>query len=275
MAHNIGMHAVSKSLAVFGPGDAWRCVFNKYNSEMQMDLTERENDILEALLGTTKSAASLIPVLGLIIAGYDAYKRSSYDRNVRNLIQTLSQKVDDIGKFFKDDFFKTKEGEKFARKVIDAALDTQLEDKQELFVNALVNAPNSESITELEKLKFVDMLRHLSRASLMILAEIHSMLLHQVRGPGRNPDPTDSYPLVAPDNIAEKLSDKYDPYLVTSSISEMESQGLFSRIGEWRKDPTTGHHTPMGGFATEMSYTDFSARFVEFIKERQTSQIES
>ncbi len=238
-----------------------------------MKLAERENDLLEALLGTTKSAASLLPVLGQIIAGYDSYKRSSFDRNVLNLIENLSQKVDNIGEFFQNNFFKTKEGEKFARKVIDAALDTQLEDKQELFINVLVNAPYSQSISELEKLKFVDMLRHLSRASLMILAEIHTLFLPQVRGPGRNPEPTGSYPLVAPDDISEKLSDKYDPYLITSSISEMESQGLFSRTGEWRKDPTTGRSMPGGGFATEMCYTDFSARFVEFIKERPASQI--
>ena len=236
-----------------------------------MKLTERKNDLLEALLGTTKSAASILPVLSQIIAGYDSYKRSSFDRNVRNLIENLSQKVDNIGEFFQDNFFKTEEGEKFARKVIDAALDTQLEDKQELFINALVNAPNSQSISELEKLKFVDMLRHLSRASLMILAEVHTLFLHQVRGPGRSPGPTDSYPLVAPDDIAKKLSDKYDPYLITSSISEMESQGLFSRTGEWRKDPTTGRSMPGGGFASEMCYTDFSARFVEFIKERPAS----
>ena len=82
-----------------------------------MKLTERENNLLEALLGTTKSAVSMLPVLSQIIAGYDSYKRSSFDRNVRNLIENLSQKVDNIGEFFQNNFFKTEEGEKFARKV--------------------------------------------------------------------------------------------------------------------------------------------------------------
>jgi len=217
-----------------------------------------------ALSSTTKSALSLIPVLGQAIAGWDAYKRSSFERNVRKLIEHLSQKVDDLKAFFSADYFQTEEGQLFTRKVIDAALDSQLEDKQELFVNALINAPTSQSLGELQTLKFVDMLRHLSRAALMVLAEMHRMFCKQVRGPGRNPDPTQSFPLVDPASIAEKLSDRYDPYLVTSAISEMESQGLFSRTGEWRKD-ATGRYMSGGGFATEMCYTDFAARFVEFI----------
>ena len=230
-----------------------------------MDLTNREEDLLEALSGTTKSALSLIPVLGQAIAGWEAYRRSSFDRNVSKLIEHLQRKVDDIESFFDQDYFQTEEGQQFTRKVIDAALDTQLEDKQELFVNALVNSPGYKIVDDLQKLKFIDMLRHLSRAALLVLAEMHSLLIKQVRGPGRNPDPISAFPLVDPSRIAEQLSDKYDPYLITSSINEMESQGLFSRTGEWRKDQTTGRYMPGGGFDTAMCYTDFAAKFVEFI----------
>ena len=139
-----------------------------------------------------------------------------------------------------------------------------MEDKQELFVNAFINGVNKQTIPQLEKLKFVDMLRQLSRASLMVLAEMQKMFISQVRGPDREPDTTKPYPLVDPSRIAQDLSDKYDPYLVTSAISEMESQGLFSRTGEWKRD-TSGRHLPGGGFSTELCYTDFAARFVEFI----------
>ena len=90
------------------------------------------------------------------------------------------------------------------------------------------------------------------------------MFISQVRRPDREPDTTKSYPLVDPSRIAQELSDRYDPYLVTSAISEMESQGLFSRIGEWKRDPS-GRHLPGGGFSTELCYTNFTARFVEFI----------
>jgi len=231
-----------------------------------MELTEREEDLLAGLSATAKSALSLVPGLGQAISGWDAYNRSAFDRNVRKVIAQLSERIDNFESFFHDEYLHTDEGQQFARKVLDASFDAQLEDKQELFINALVNGIKSKKTTEIEKLKFVDILRHLSRASLDILAAIHNMLIKQVRGPGRQPDPTSPYPLVDPSSIAENLSEIYDPYLVTSSISEMESQGLFSRTGEWRKDPVSGRHLPGGGFATELCYTDFTARFVEFIR---------
>jgi hypothetical protein len=231
-----------------------------------MKITERGEDLLAGLSATTKSALSLVPGLGQAISGYDAYKRASYDRSVRKVLELLSDRIDDLDSFFQDEYLQTEAGQQFTRKVFDAAFDAQIEDKQELFINALVNGIKNKQTTELEKLKFVDVLRHLSRASLMILAQMHNILIEQVRGPGRQPDPTSSYPLVDPSTIAENLSDRYDPYLVISSINEMESQGLFSRTGEWRKDPVSGRHIPGGGFATEMCYTDFSVRFVEFIR---------
>ena len=232
-----------------------------------MGLTEKEQDALQALSATVKSALSLVPGLGQAIAGYDAYKRSALDRNVQRVIKHLTEKLSDLEGFFRKAYFQTAEGQLFARKVFDAAFDAQLEDKQELFVNALINGATNNSIPQLEKLKFVDMLRHLSRASLMVLAEMHNMFKDQVRGPGREPDSSSPFPLVDPTQIAEKLT-QYDPYLVTSSISEMESQGLFSRTGEWRTD-STGRHIPGSGFSTEMCYTDFAARFVEFITIQQ------
>jgi len=228
------------------------------------ELTNREKDLSEALSGTAKSALSLIPVLGQAIAGWDAYKRSAFDRNVIQLIKHLSDKVEDLNAFFNEEYFNSEEGQLFIRKVIDAALDTQLEDKQELFVNTLVNAPSSTQLDELHKLKFIDMLRHLSRAALIILAEIHNLFSDQVRGPGRKPDQSKPFPAVDPIRIAEELSNKYEPYLITSAINELESQGLFSTTGDWRKGPD-GRYLSSGGFATALCYTNLAFNFVEFI----------
>ena len=229
-----------------------------------MDLTDRETDLLQALSGTAKSAASLVPGLAQAIAGLDAYRRSQLDRNIIKIVTHLQEKVDDLESFLNAQWIRTDEGEQYILKVLDSALDTQIEDKQELFVNALIQGIRNPDIPHLEKLKFIDMLRHLSLASIMILAEIHTMLGGQVRGPGRSPDPTAAFPLVDQENLALKLSGRYDPYLVTSAVSELESEGLFSRTGEWRKDHG-GAYMPGGGFSTSMCYTDFTARFVEFI----------
>ena len=238
-----------------------------------MELTEREKDLSQVLSGNIKATLSEVPILKQLIAGYDAYKKSQFERNVSKTIKYLLDKVENLQTFFENDWIKTKEGQQFTSKVIDSAIDAQLEDKQEFFINALINGVNDQKTTPLEKLKFIDMLRNLSRASLMVLAEMHKMLIKQVRGPGRQPDPVSSYPLVDPSSIAENLSDEYDPYLITSAISEMESQGLFSRTGEWRKDPVSGKYTPGGGFATELCHTDFAARFVEFITIRDSGKV--
>ncbi len=230
-----------------------------------MDLTNREKDSIQALSGVVKSALSGIPVLGQAIAGWDADQRSKFDRHLNTLLQHLVSKVDDLEGLFSSKWLRTDDGEQFAWKVFGAAFDAQLSDKQELFVNALIHGIENEEIEQLEKLKFIDMLRQLSRASLMILAEMHQMFSDQVRGPGRSPDPTTALPQVDAGTIAEALSDKYDPYLVTAAVAELESQGLFSRTGEWNKD-ASGRFKPGAGFSTELCYTDFAARFVEFVE---------
>lgn len=230
-----------------------------------MELTDREKDLFQALSATTKSALSIVPGLAQAIAGWDAYHRSRFDRNVKKVLEHLQKKIDDIELFFQKEWLRSEDGQQFMWKVLDASLDAQLEDKQELFVNALIHGANKMDLEHLEKLKFIDMLRHLSRSALMVLAEMDNIFMNQVRGPGRNPDPISSFPQIDPETIADKLSGKYAPYLVTAAVRELESQGLFSRTGEWHKNQN-GTYTVGQSFTTELCYTDFSARFAEFIK---------
>jgi hypothetical protein len=233
-----------------------------------MNLTNREQDMVKALEGTGKSALSLIPVLGQAIAGYDEYRRSQFERTVSKLIKDLQQKVSDVEVFANSEWLKSEEGQQFAWKVFSAALDSQMEEKQGFFVNALIQGVTKPTISHVEKLKFIDMLRNLSMAALVVLVDMHGMFAGQVRGPNRTTALTGGYALIDPEKIAEQLSDKYDPYLVTAAIREMEGQGLFSLTGEWRKKPEGGYF-PTGGFSTELCYTDFAARFVEFIEAKK------
>jgi len=231
-----------------------------------MELNDRENDLFQALIATTKSAVSVIPGLGQAIAGWDAYHQSQFNRNVKKILEHLNDKIDNFELFFQEEWLLSDEGQQFTNKVIDASLDAQLEDKQELFVNALIHGVSNKDLEHLEKLKFIDMLRQLSRSSLMVLAEMDNMFINQVRGSGRNPDSISALPQINAELIAEKLSSQYDPYLITAAVRELESQGLFSRTGEWIKRPD-GTYKAGAGFATELCYTDFAARFAEFIKE--------
>ncbi len=187
-----------------------------------------------------------------------------FDRSLKKALYYLNEKVEDLSEFFNAEWLNTDEGQQFTWKVLDSALDAQLEDKQELFINALINGVNNKQLDKLEKLKFVDMLRHMSLASLMVLAEMHKLFINNVRGPNRLTDPLVSFPQVNADNIAEELSDKFHPYLVNSGVNEMIGQGLFSNTGDWQKDHT-GKFRQAGGFLKELCYTNFAANFVEFI----------
>ena len=224
-------------------------------------LTDGEVDFSKALSGTLKSAASKIPGVGQAIAGYDAYKKSIFERNLISTLKYLEQKVDDFDSFFSDEWFQSEDGQQFARKVFDSALDIQMEDKQELFVNTLINGIQNKDLSNLEKLKFVDILRNLSRASLMVLCDMHELYEERTKRPGRQSSRSAH---IDRNKVAEELSTKYEPYLVNSCICEMESQGLFSNIQSWHKNPK-GQYTSGAYFSDGLAYTDFTCRFVEFI----------
>jgi len=85
------------------------------------------------------------------------------------------------------------------------------------------------------------------------------------------PVDTPPFPLNTTFKYNSELSDKYHPYLINASIYEMESQGLFSNIHEWRKG-TNGKYISGTYFNDALSYTDFTFRFVEFITTREGPQ---
>lgn len=231
-----------------------------------MELTEREKDLIEALTGTSKSALSIVPGLGQAIAGWDSYNRSKFDRNIKNMLKQLQERLENLEGFFETEWLQTDEGRQFSWKVVDSALDAQLEDKQQLFINAFVNGVNSSDISQVAKLKFLDMLRHLSLSALIVLAEMDKMFHDQVRRPNKDTDPVSGYPLVDAESIAEKLIDKFDPYLVIAAVQELVSEGLFSKTGEWHQT-NSGNYFKGGGFATELCYTNFSATFADFVRD--------
>ncbi len=221
-------------------------------------------DVIAGGIGSAKALASRVPVIGEMIAGFDSYKSAQFERETKDFLQHLDTAILQVGTKFDASWFATADGEKFARKVLDCAIDAQLSDKKELFVKALLNGALSPEMELIEKLKFVDILRHLSRAALMVLSDMHQLLAPEARGPGRTPPTNKPYPHVDPKRIAESLSAKYDPYAVESALCEMQGQGLFSSTAEWTLQPS-GSYRSGGGFSDALAYTDFTCRFVEFI----------
>ena len=46
-------------------------------------MMESEEDITQGIIGFGKSTISLIPGIGHVLAGWDAYKKSQFDRAVK------------------------------------------------------------------------------------------------------------------------------------------------------------------------------------------------
>ncbi|MGA8573552.1 MAG: hypothetical protein ACLP7A_08685 [Desulfobaccales bacterium] len=225
-----------------------------------MKTSDNNEGTIEIIGGVTRSFLSRIPIIKEAIAGAEAYKQYVFKKNVESLTGYLVEKVNDIEQFSQHESFRTPEGEQFIRKIIDAAIDEQLQDKQEFFINAMINGVNDQTIDQLEKHKLIDILRQLSRAAILVLLEIHNIFANP------REDRRIASTLINPDKIAESLSSKYHPYLTISAITELVSVGLFSSTTEWFKTNDgsykSGRYTPSG-----VNYTEFTDRFIAFISE--------
>lgn len=207
-----------------------------------------------------KAGLKMVPGLGVAIAGYEGYKQEEFNISLEKMLAYLNDKVDDPATLFNSEWLKTEEGELFSRKVVSCTLDAQLRDKQELFVNVLINGVNSKSMTQYERLKFADILRQLSRPAIDILAEMHKLY-----GPG-GPKRVNDFPSIQKQVVTDELMEKFEPYLVESAIDEMRSLGLFGNRN-WQKSGDGKWHGPTSYAEPAIAYTDFTVRFVQFIQE--------
>lgn len=238
------------------------------NAEMKLlNLSDRERHTLEALKAVAKTAAAHIPGVGEGIAGLDAYQRSKYELYVHNFLMTLHDRVGDLQAFFSDAWLRTADGQLYARKVFACTVNAELEDKHQLFVNALVSGIQEKELPFPQKLKFVDMLRQLSYDALLVLAEMHKRYGKGAYLPGK-PDPGIPPPPLTTDQVIDQLKDTFHPYRIESAMAEMGALGLFSRYDAWRDhgDGSLRSLRSVGSKSEGGFYTEFTVRFVEFIE---------
>jgi hypothetical protein len=230
-----------------------------------MDLTDRKRNLFEALKEIAKSTLTYyIPVIGPAIDGYNAYKESVFKRQVDKMLKYLNEKVEtveNLKNLFSDEWLNTEEGRQFTNKVFDCIFDAQIEEKQELFINALINGITKKDLLDVAKLKFVDILRNLSLASLNILADIHN--IYKTRQDHESS--ISSSGLINKDELVKKLSNKYHPYLIESCFYELKGVGLFSPTVGYTK--THNGKYIVRGYHAEGNelYTEFTQKFIEFI----------
>ncbi len=223
-----------------------------------MKLEKIKEDSSKAIFAIFKSLLGHIPGVSELFAGYDGYKKSVFDRTLKKGLEYLRDKVDNIDFLFSSEWLKTKDGQMFVNKIFDSILDAQLEEKQELFLNALINGIQKKDLDILEKFKFVDILRHVSKLSLMVLADIYKFYYPKISSTNKSMQ-------IMPENVVEQISDKYKPYAITASIDELAGQGLFSDITGWYKREDGFYlargHIQKGSYL----YTEYTTEFVKFI----------
>jgi hypothetical protein len=169
----------------------------------------------------------------------------------------LANQTGNISQMLSDPWLRSREGGIFWGKVFSSAMNAQIADKRELFANALVNGLANRGMPELKRLKFVDLLRSLSKASLMCLAEIHAHCAEKLSESGGEV----GTPGIKINQLP--LSSASDRYYTESVVQELHSAGIFSSAGKgWRSyEEEKNDVSP----SSNLFYTDFSREFSEFI----------
>jgi len=216
--------------------------------------------------GAVKAALlKYLPGLDVALADYDEVERRRRQKALeefRSDVLDRQGRLEDRGR---PDWLGSEEGQVFAGKVLDAALDAQMVDRRQFFANALVNGAHAGNMPYVEKSKFVDLLLVLSRVALDVLAELHRMFAPILRKP---PHARTESTFLDMDRISQEIASRIglDPYLVSSAMAELASAGLFSGVTNWRRD-AEGKYVPAGAWLRGVGYTDFTERFVRFIME--------
>lgn len=220
------------------------------------------SDKPNALLDVLKQGASEIPVLAQLLKIQEKLKQDQFNRSIVKILTFLKEKVDDPELLFSDEWLRSEEGQTFARKVFASALDAQLADKQQLFVNALINGIENKQLPYHEKLKFTDMIRHLSLPALMILSKIHQLYENRPEATGFHDLSPDSFSVNRME-VVQKLGNQYDPHLIESCLDEMRGYGVFSSTGTYFRDNAGKYQAgfPQGGYI----YSAYTHRFVKFL----------
>lgn len=194
----------------------------------------------------------------------DLWKNYTQTREIEGLHEFLSymaEQVGDIHQLLSDPYLKTEEGQRFAHKIIAAAVDPTLAEKRQLFANALINGVRHKEFGDFDRLRFVDLLIKLSAVSLVQLAEIHKrceIALLQ----GRHPE-WESVGLYPDGKPRTKFPADSDVHFTDATLRELRSVGLLGKIRYGREKAGTLKAIVI---STEANYYNaFSRAFSRFI----------
>lgn len=194
-------------------------------------------------------AIKLVPGISILIEGVRSYQENIEEQQRKQFMKLLLERITVLENATSIEWYCTAEGEEIVKKIIASALNAEYSDKIEYFANGLVNCAGD--FEQVERLKFIETLRHISKPALYILAKESE--LHQKRGK-----------TFSPQVLVEELIRESDmqPHLVEACVKELESFGIFSSTIRFTKDGKQAE-----GFSTgALAYTEFTDRFINFIK---------
>lgn len=183
--------------------------------------------------------------LNWLIAGVRGYHDYFIQQQRKILIKEILERLNVLEDVLKNPWYKSDDGEEVLKKTISSALNAEFTDKLEFFANIIFNS--QQDVEQLEKLKFIDMVRQLSKAAIRVLAEViktHQSLvgLHQVEQ------------IIGNVISHTEINDRDH---VKACINELIAVGLL--------------HLNVKHIAAN----DFTVRFVDFIKDPRISDTES
>lgn len=204
----------------------------------------------KAMIAAGKEAAieavKEIPFVGSLIEGVRAYRESIEEEQRTALVEAIQSRLDLLEKYA--EWFKSDDGQEFVKKVVATGLNAEYADKLKYLANALTNGPTLEQ-QQAKRLKYVEMIRQLSKASLEVLA---TAIAHPT-GTGQ----------VMPGNLATALG--WHPSLVDSCVRELFAVGAFSSVASWY---TQGDIRPRQYFDEGIpAITDVTREFAAFISQ--------
>jgi len=208
---------------------------------------------MEALLaGGSKGLiefAKIVPGLSVLVEGIRAYQENIEEQQKRDFIASLTERLKNLeAESINAEWYQSEEGIEVTKKIIGSALNPEYADKVSYFANALINS--SGDYEQDERLKFIEILRHISKPALKILAKERG--LHLERGRGYSPQVL----------VSELIKNTtLEPHLVEACVNELFSIGVFSHTVDFDKNGRQRSHFENGTAA----YTKYTDKIINFL----------
>ncbi|MEM1280345.1 MAG: hypothetical protein AAGG53_10075 [Cyanobacteria bacterium P01_H01_bin.152] len=186
-------------------------------------------------------ALKLVPGVGILIESLRKYRESIEEQQQREFIQKILERLEYVERNL--DWYKTEDGNRFARKVIATALNAEYVDKLDFIANLFVNGATLEN-SEAERFKYVEMVRLLSRPALQVLVKI-VQILPEHKG-------------ISVRNLAAEIG--WEPALVDACILELHAVGAISQ--KWFGDAENPERRTLNNTPVITEFTKSFAKIV-------------